>query len=178
DDEYGDTQIVCGIGYTYQLVNEYGGGIQSFSKVVSGTAVSNRTPTAIDNITAQIDGANVTLTWPQDPDFVADEYTVFRVRDNNTLQAGIVEDTVLAGPFNIEEPACYQIRYKDICGNESAAGVVACPLILDATLQGNNTVQLTWPAYNGWANGVSAYIIEKYDASGQLHSTINNGTSL
>ncbi|HLT73462.1 MAG TPA: T9SS type B sorting domain-containing protein [Ohtaekwangia sp.] len=177
-DDYSDTQIVCGVDYTYQLVNEYNGGIRSFSKVVSGTAISNRTPTPIDNITAQIDGASVTLTWPQDPDFVADEYTIFRVRENNTLQAGTTEDPVFTGPFNIEEPACYQISYKDICGNQSPAGVLACPIILDAALESNNAVHLEWPAYNGWANGVSAYIIEKYDASGQLHSTINNGTSL
>lgn len=177
-DDYSDTQIVCGVDYTYQLVNEYNGGIRSFSKVVSGTAISNRTPTPIDNITAQIDGTSVTLTWPQNPDFVADEYTIFRVRENNTLQAGTTEDPVFTGPFNIEEPACYQISYKDICGNQSPAGVLACPIILDAALESNNAVHLEWPAYNGWANGVSAYIIEKYDASGQLHSTINNGTSL
>ncbi len=176
--QYDDTEVVCGVTYSYQLVTEYGAGIQSFSKTVSGTATSNRTPTPVDNITAAIDGATVTLTWPQDPDFVSDEYTVFRIRDNNTIPVATTEDPAFTGDFNIEEPACYRVSYTDICGNESPAGTVACPIIVDAALQNNNAVQLTWPAYDGWAGGVSAYVIEKYDAAGQLQASINNGTAL
>ncbi len=57
--------------------------------------------------------------------------------------------------------SCYMIGYTDACGNNSPASGTVCPVVLAASLQKDNTVNLTWSAFNGWKNGVQGYTLEK-----------------
>lgn len=173
---YTDNDLICGTTYSYRVVNEYGSGIRSFSQTVTGTAVSKRIPSTVDNITTVINGNNAEVTWLQDPGFTADAYEVFRIVDGtSSASAATTAPSFTDSGLNPESEVCYQIRYRDICGNESETSDVVCPVRLEAALENNNTVSLTWTEYTGWINGVSHYVIEKFDASGQLIESIDVG---
>jgi gliding motility-associated-like protein len=73
---------------------------------------------------------------------------------------------------------CYTVSYVDACGNQSALSASVCPLNLTAVLQPDNSVVLSWNAFNGWLNGVNNYTIERYGSDGQLLGSIDAGTGL
>ena len=173
-----DSDIVCGTTYSYRVINEYGSGIRSISKVLTGTAISNRVPSPIDNITTVVDGNSVDLTWLQDPGFTADEYRIFRIANNKASLEGTTATTSFtAENWDIESEICYRIDYDDVCGNKSPSGSNVCPIVLNASVQKNNAVSLSWTAYNGWAGGVNHYVVEKYNASGQLIQSVDVGSA-
>ncbi len=175
---YTDTDIVCGTTYSYRVINEYGSGIRSISSTLTGTALSNRVPSTVDNVTSVVDGNTAKLTWLQDPAFTADEYEVSRVVDGSSgLGSTTTNPSYADESWSTDNEICYQIRYTDVCGNQSLAGNAVCPIALEASLQDNNAVSLSWTTYNGWAGGVSHYIIEKYDPSGQLVESIDVGSA-
>lgn len=175
---YTDSNIVCGTTYSYRVINEYGSGVRSISSTITATATSNRIPATIDNVTSVIDGNAAELTWLQDPAFTPDEYEVFRVVDGSSESGTKTTDPVYTdGSWTPEIETCYQIRYTDVCGNQSVSGNVVCPITLQASLANNNAVSLTWTAYNGWAGGVSHYVVEKLDQSGQLVEAIDVGSA-
>ncbi|NBW38514.1 MAG: gliding motility-associated C-terminal domain-containing protein, partial [Cytophagia bacterium] len=68
---------------------------------------------------------------------------------------------------------CYQILYDDACENVSNVSPEACPVILSASLSADNAVNLSWTTYQGWANGIAGYRLEKYSQSGGLLRTFN-----
>ena len=59
---YSDTDVNCGTSYSYQLISDYGSGIRSLSKTVSGIAVSTTKPAPITNTSVQLDGTSASLT--------------------------------------------------------------------------------------------------------------------
>jgi gliding motility-associated-like protein len=175
---YDDTDIICGTAYSYQLVNEYGSGIRSYSKVVSGVATSDRAPSTIADISSVIEPSGVTLTWVQDPGFIAQVYEVFTDKNNRSFSIGTTTSPVFTdNTFTLEEGICYRIRYKDICNNQSDISRSVCPIELTAVLQKNNSVVLSWNPYGGWSNGVGEYVIEKYDETGTLVALLNAGNA-
>jgi gliding motility-associated-like protein len=68
---------------------------------------------------------------------------------------------------------CYRISYVDACNNKSPGTADICPIKLIPTLEPDNSVTLSWTAYEGWQNGVDHYIVEKFNAQGQLLQSVN-----
>jgi gliding motility-associated-like protein len=173
---YDDTDIGCGTTYTYQLTNEYGSGIRSISRAYSGTAISNKVPSVIDNVTSVVTENSVELTWLQDPTFTPETYTIYRVINNIARSAGtsttpnFTDNSYITG-----EHYCYQIEYKDVCGKQSPRSAVVCPIEMTGELEKDNEIALSWSAYNGWAIGVDHYQVEKYATDGSLVDAVNNG---
>jgi gliding motility-associated-like protein len=175
---YLDSDIGCGTQYTYQLINEYSGGIRSISRAYSGIAVSTKTPAAIANVTSVVSGNSVELTWLQDPAFTPESYTIYRVANNVPTLAGTsTTPSYTDGSYITGEQICYQIAYKDICGKQSDKSQNICPIEMIADLANNNNVELTWNSYNGWAIGVNHYEVEKYDSEGNLIESTDTGVS-
>ena len=175
---YTDPDVNCGTSYAYQLITEYGAGIRSLSKTVSGVAISTTKPAPINNTSVQIDGTQASLTWFQNPLFTPEEYTVFRQINNSFTQAGTsTTNTFADGSFQPDAGICYQIQYADVCGNVSDRNNPVCPILLTGTVDAANTVRLTWPSYNGWAAGVMEYFVDKYDRTGQLVESISTSTA-
>lgn len=173
---YDDTDIGCGTPYTYQLINEYGGGIRSISRAYSGTAISNKTPAVIDNVTSVVDGNSVQLSWLQDPAFTPEAYTIYRVNNNIASVAGTSETPGFTdGQYVTGEGICYQIQYKDVCGKQSPRSGNICPIEMTAVLAANNDVSIAWNLYNGWAIGVDHYQVDKFDQSGTLVESVDTG---
>jgi gliding motility-associated-like protein len=176
---YTDTQVSCGTNYCYQLVLDYGGNIRSGSKIVCGTAISSAIPDAVDEIGSVVNGNSVKLDWVENPDYTVLGYTLFRKPTHVTVPFSNVSTTTYTDetylPF---QNYCYEVRFDDVCKNRSARSQPVCPIELQAILQENNDVQLTWTAYEGYSSGVDHYAIEKYNASGALVETFDiSGTT-
>ncbi len=175
-----DPDVDCTVLYSYQLVTTYTNGTTSTSLTKEVTAISITPPTTVQNITASVVNNNqVQLVWTQDPAYTPTRYEVFKSALGLTTK--IVETTTqnaLDNKYYVEAPTCYQIRYKDVCGNESSASAEACPIMLTGYLRNidnDNSIQLSWTPYGGWTAGALEYTIEKYDRNGQLLETFNPG---
>ena len=174
-----DNNVVCNTNYCYRLITNYANGSQSTSLEKCGVAFSTDIPTAVNNVTAVVNDGSVDLAWQQDPAFQAIEYSVskrvgpgnFNLLSKTTAQQ--ITDDAYVSDFLL----CYRINYEDGCGNMSAVGIDVCPIVLTGTLAADNSITLNWSAYTGWVNGVSNYVVEKYDATGILLQTFNTGTS-
>ncbi len=169
---YDDTDISCGTDYCYQLTSNYANGSQSISLEKCGTAFSTTLPTAAESISTTVapNNSGVELQWTQDPSFTAVAYTV---RKSGVAIGTSASSTFVDNDYDGTAGSCYTISYADVCGNESMSSIPACPLVLSATLQADNVINLSWTAYVGWKNGVDHYILEKFNEQGQLLSSLN-----
>jgi gliding motility-associated-like protein len=175
---YTDTNVICNTSYQYQIISNYANGSTSLSSQKTVTAFSNNVPTAINNVSAEVTGNSVNLNWQQDPNFTPTEYSVFRKSNANySLQRTTPATQFTDTNYSTGSNYCYRIQYQDVCNNDSATGIDACPIQLSASVTKDNTINLNWSAYTGWTNGVNQYTVEKYDAQGMLISTVPVGTS-
>lgn len=173
-----DTDISCGTQYTYQLLTNYNYGARSISLSKTVTAISTNIPAVIDNISALTEANSVTLDWVQDPAYTAQSYTILKAVGGTSTTAGTsTTPSFTDKPYTPQPPACYTIGYGDVCGNNSPASVAVCPIVLTASLQGDNAVNLSWSAFTGWKNGVQTYTLEKYSPDGQLLGSVDMGTA-
>jgi gliding motility-associated-like protein len=128
-------------------------------------AISTDKPDPIQDVASVISGSSVELDWVQPAGFTSDVYTVTR-QTKSAVEFTTPETTYTDTGYDPEAPWCYTISYNDKCGNSSDNGSSVCPLLLHATLNGDNHVALTWDAYAGYTTGVQEYIIEKYTTEG------------
>ncbi len=175
---FADTDLVCGSDYCYQLTTLYPNGSQSVSLQKCGTAISTNIPDAVDNISSVVNGNQVTLDWYPMTGFTADNYFLYKSTGGDyTLETTTTALTYSDNNY-VSGNVCYKIYYNDVCGNKSPLSKAACPLVLSANLQSDNTIVLAWTPYEGWANGVSEYIVEKLTPDGQLMQTFRPGTAV
>jgi gliding motility-associated-like protein len=175
---FNDTDITCGREYCYQLTTLYPNGSQSSSLQKCGIAISSDAPDPVENISAIVNGNSVDLTWLPNPSFPAQEYFVQKNMNGvfNSLQTTTA--TSLSDPaYSTDVQTCYKIYYKDVCGNQSPVSAEACPILLTGSLQGDNSISLSWSDYTGWINGVTNYTIQKYTPEGALLQTSSAATS-
>lgn len=173
-----DSDIICGTNYCYQLTTLYPNGSSSISLQKCGTTISNDIPTAINNISAVVNGSSVDLDWQAIPGFTANNYFLYKSDGGDysllsTFNAlSYTDNTYTSGN------TCYKIYYDDVCGNKSPLSGAACPIVLTPTLQGDNTILLNWTPYEAWTSGVREYIVQKFTPDGQLMDTFQPGTAL
>jgi gliding motility-associated-like protein len=175
---YADGGVVCGTQYCYKLTFNYANGSRSISSEKCGTGFSTDIPPAIDNITAVVGQSSVVLDWQTDPDFVPDEFTLDKsVAGNYSFLATTAQNAYADDTYSTEDASCYKIRYADVCGNQSPVSDEVCPIRLTASLRSDNSISLQWTTYEGWAQGVSGYVVEKYSEDGILLQTFQAGTA-
>lgn len=182
-DSHDDVDITCNTAYCYQLVTQYDDGISpafSYSAIKCGTAISTQTPASIEDISTVVGEGDVLLEWVQDPGYTADLYDIQRSQNGDTYQTIGQTDQITFTDADYETDAaiCYTIQYTDACNNASDPGITACPLALSGNLQDDNSVVLSWNAYDGWQNGVDYYRVERYDNQGNLLQSFNAGTAI
>jgi gliding motility-associated-like protein len=167
---YADTGLTCGMEYCYQLTSNYANGSSSVSLTKCGIGFSTDTPTAIENITARVGDNSVILEWQNDPDFIPAEFTIEKsvAGGNYTVLSTTDQNAFPDAGYNTESVSCYRIKYTDICGNQSPTSLEVCPLRLTGSLLKDNSINLSWSPYEGWAQGVSGYVVQKYSETGIL----------
>lgn len=174
---YSDLAVTCRTTYCYRLTSNYANGSRSLSAEKCGETFSSVIPTAIHNTTAVVGVHGVELTWQQDPSFTAENYTLFRRPVSGMFSpiGNTSTTTFTDNNYSTSEPTCYRINYRDVCGNNSNPGLDVCPVVLNGTLNSDNSVNLSWSAYEGWLNGVHHYEVDKFNLSGTLLQTFNTG---
>lgn len=171
-----DTGVVCNVEYCYQMTTLYNNGSRSISLSSCATAISNQTPAVTENISTQVSGdGTLELFWTQDPAYTPAEYSVFKA---GAPYGKSTTPTLTDNGFLLNAGACYTVSYVDACGNQSPVSNPACHINLSAALQDDNSVTLSWNSYNGWANGVDHYEIERYGKDGQALGAVDTGTSV
>ncbi len=172
-----DALVQCQTTYCYQLVTNYNNGSSSASMPRCITAGSTDIPTRIVNTTTVVSDAGLTLTWQQDPAFVAEEYQVTRSENNGPFQLfkTTVQPQATDESYTVEKQSVYRIVYTDRCGNRAPVSDPIIPIRLSGEVTRENNSQLSWSAYEGWQNGVLSYSLEKYSSQGQLLQTTTVG---
>ncbi|HEY0741983.1 MAG TPA: T9SS type B sorting domain-containing protein [Chryseosolibacter sp.] len=175
---YTDADILCGQEYCYQLTTMYADGSQSTSLIKCGTAISNDTPAAIENISAIVNGNTADLLWRAQPAFTTEQYSVQKNINEAVNDLQTVTTTSYSDPsYSTEVETCYKIYYRDVCNNRSETSAPACPIRLQGNLTKDNAITLNWSEYTGWVNGVSNYTIQKFTPEGALLRSFNAGIS-
>lgn len=175
---YSDAGVICGVQYCYQLTMNYPNGSRSVSLSKCDIGFSDEIPTAIENITALTGDNGVVLQWQTDPDFIPAEFSIDKaVAGKYGFLSTTVQNAYADTTYSLEDASCYRISYKDMCGNQSPASLESCPIRLNGILLKDNSISLSWTAYEGWTQGVGGYTVEKYSEDGQLLQTFQAGSS-
>jgi gliding motility-associated-like protein len=172
---FNDLDVDCNIEYCYKVISNYPGGTKSISLEKCGIAFVNTSPPAIDNVTSAVNGP-VAFTWATNPLIKIKEFNIWRSSGSSALS--LITTTPNNSPYTdasyaTENAFCYQVNYSDLCENNSVEGILVCPIRLLGAIDSKNVITLTWSKYKGWKNGVSNYVVEKYNKAGSLIRTFN-----
>lgn len=172
-----DVDVICKTNYCYQVINLYSGGTRSISLEKCGEAFTTINPPALDNVSSIVGANGVQLLWAVSPAVAVEEFAVLRNSGggNFNLAGKTVNTQFDDAGYTTEGAYCYRVNYGDLCGNASQPGILVCPVRLFASLDNENSITVTWSRQQGWRNGVSHYLLRRYDKSGGLMQTINMG---
>ncbi len=176
-----DSDINCNEPYCYQVTANYTNGSRSTSIERCGVSFNNFTPPAINNLSVSAQNNAVQIDWLAPDNIDIPFYNVRRSINTGNFQ--VIQNVPTLSISDNQNPEennlCYRVDYTEACGNESPAGITACVIQLSAEMGSDNIATLSWTAYNGWADGVLEYRLQKFNAQGQfLRSfTISAGTS-
>jgi len=176
--QYLDTFVECETEYCYEVQANYTSGV-SVSMDQCVTAFSSDQPVAIENSTISVDQEDIQIVFTEPPGFTPSFYSLFRSVNEGSFQFldSVQSRTYIDPNLNTAEDLhCYQISYRDVCGNFSTPSE-ACAILLEARLDALQNAQLSWNEYTGWENGVSSYIVDIIDQSGAILTSVNVGTA-
>ncbi|MCB0491103.1 MAG: gliding motility-associated C-terminal domain-containing protein [Cyclobacteriaceae bacterium] len=173
---FNDIDIECKTDYCYRIINRYAGGVRSESLGFCGTSFKIDNPPAITNASSVVTSEGLSIEWIQDPGSAPANYDILISNNGETFTNLGTSPTTkfLHKGYLPASNFTYRINYTDECDNKSQEGIVINPIQMTGTMD-NNIVTLTWTVYEGWANGVSDYIIDKFDLQGKLYQSINAG---
>jgi gliding motility-associated-like protein len=173
---YNDNAVTCKTNYCYQIVSNYAGGATSTSLQKCGTAFLTVTPPGINNTSAVVGGAQVDLSWLLSPGYTSSSFNVLRSASGGSYSLLGTSATTQFTDGGYAAGYCYAINYTDNCDNISANGLPSCPITLKGAADNANNVNLQWSGYKGWNLGVKSYVVQKFNAQGQLLLTVDVGT--
>lgn len=174
-----DSNIDCKTNYCYQLITRYPNGAKSISLEQCGVSFKIDSPSPIIDASAMVNDQGVNLEWIQDPASNPPGYTVLRSVDKQNFASIATPSTTQFQDKNytVENNFSYRIDYTDECDNKSPAGIIINPIKLTGSID-NNVITLNWNEYEGWTNGVSQYILDKFDKQGKLIQSLNLDAAL
>ncbi len=175
-DSYIDTDVVCGSTYCYSIEANISADKTSISSEVCITASSGASPPQVNNISADVEGNNIVLQWPDPPGGETFTYTILKRGQQSGAFSSIGNTTITEFTDSQVRPGSlqynYRINYQDLCGNFAGAGIIASPVLL----RYNKAGLLTWTEYEGWESGVSEYVVQISDLSGLEIENVSVGS--
>ncbi len=178
---YDDGNVVCNQNYCYQLVNNYANGLISTSGQQCLTAFSTDIPDPIQDITSSVINNEINIIWDIPTNETPARYFIYKSVNNapSVLVDSVDNNNYTDNDVNIPaDTYCYNISYKDQCGNTSLLSPATCPIILTGSLESNNQVSLTWTDYQGWSLGINQYFVDIFDNEGNLLGSVPVGNTL
>lgn len=173
-----DVDAICNTEHCYQLTANYSNGATSTSLQKCALSFTTQKPPVITDLTATFNAAgSVEVTWADAIEAV--DYVVFKNTSGGpfSLAATQEESPYLDTQFDLASPSCYEVLYQDACNNVSDISIIACPIVLTASVSTDNIVTLTWTPYEGWQSGAASYRLEKYSSSGTLLRVYSLGSA-
>jgi gliding motility-associated-like protein len=171
---YLDSDVNCGTEYCYQLTTFYSNNSQSVSLLKCGTAISNDIPASISDISTVVNQNGIDILWKVPNNFTPSQYSIFKSSgENYTLLSNTPAPPVNDPSYVTGSGSCYKLSYVDVCENQSEQSREACPLVLTGNVESDNTVTLTWSAYDGYQSGVHHYTVEIYTPNGTLLQSVD-----
>lgn len=171
-----DTDVVCGTKYCYQLTAALKDNNRSLSADTCASVTTTIAPQPGTLSSTFTPGNQVVLTFKpagnNQPKLISYQksqqnspFATLATSDKNTLTD--------ANAVTENGQMCYQAFSEDNCGKASAATNTTCPVILQATLSPDGTLNFTWTNYFGFT-GSPQYILEQVDAN----NTVFNSTTV
>lgn len=177
--------LVCGSTYSYRFRTEVtlpGGGVMVFiSPEVIASAISNRPPDPVRNVSATVLPAGIRIFANPSP--IATLYHLFR-RDRNSgtfieTGTGFTSIPITDATAKTNENAyCYRISFDDVCGNRSLLSDSICPVLLKVSKEPGGSLSFGWTSLDGWKNGLDRYELLVRKASGPEELTLYSGKDL
>lgn len=176
---FSDVDVICERSYCYQLTANYSSGATSTSRSFCDTTFTTAPPPSITNIVSLVDDQNIQLNWEEPATAPISEYKLTKTIEGDVLKYKFTSATpefsdITTNPINL---ICYDISYTNECNNASIEDSPICPMILKASISGDNIIRLKWNSYEGYASGILQYRIEKYDENLNLLSTFSSNSS-
>ncbi len=173
---FNDIDIECNTEYCYRVITRYSGAIRSVSLQYCGESFKITNPPAVINASAVATNDGLNLEWQQAPGSTPSLYNVLVAVDeqNYGQLASVTTNKYIDKNFNPESSFTYRVEYTDECDNKSPQGITIDPIRLAGTID-NNIISISWNPFRGWTNGVSNYIIDKFDLQGSLIKSIDVG---
>jgi gliding motility-associated-like protein len=131
---YTDTEVVCQEDYFYTVTGQSGNAI-SISNRVNVTAIATAIPPAPIGMAARLRAQGAQLRWPSVPE--AEIFLIYRSEGGGPAELYDSLQVTPSQQFSYTEPReltvdvryCYQLAYRDECGNESILGEESCVLL-------------------------------------------------
>ncbi|SNC65093.1 gliding motility-associated C-terminal domain-containing protein [Hymenobacter gelipurpurascens] len=178
--QYEDTNVTCGVAYTYR-VTALNGSVASVSNEAVVTTASTLTP-ATPQLTASFNLRNqvvLTTTTPLTPTGGQLLYLRNGSELRTTASRTLLDSTLTLGAT--PQPVCYTVRFLDECGNRSAESAPVCPVLLTATAanEDGTLVRLSWTALRGPdPAALPSYRVQILSPNNTVLGTIAAGLSL
>ena len=172
-----DNTVVCGGQYCYQVIATLNNAPQlSYSIDTCITGISTAIPPGLTNINSTINGNTATISW-NTPGIVGQYNISSSVNGATYTTIGTSSTNSYQQTINSNSSYCYEVNYKNLCGNTSPDSLSTCPAILTGN-QTANIITLNWTNYTGYGNsGINSYVVEKLDENGTIISQTNVGTA-
>jgi gliding motility-associated-like protein len=169
-----DRDVVCGQQYCYQVTVTLTNGAESVSPLRCVKAISNETPSTVQNAFVSVLETEQKIELRADPPASgttpAKFKTIFLRAENgsNDFKEVAVKDNTLTYQDDNADPAaqsyCYKIQYENSCGNRSEPTEPICSIRLYSKT--NTTVD--WTAETPFLVPVGVYWLEVYNEQGDL----------
>ncbi|MFN8348072.1 MAG: gliding motility-associated C-terminal domain-containing protein [Spirosomataceae bacterium] len=169
-----DRDVVCGQQYCYQVTVTLTNGAESVSPLRCVKAISNETPSVVQNAFVSVLETEQKIELRADPPAAgttpAKFKTIFLRAENgsNDFKEVAVKDNTLTYQDENADPAaqsyCYKIQYENSCGNRSEPTEPVCSIRLYSKT--NTTVD--WTAETPFLSPVGVYWLEVYNEQGVL----------
>jgi len=174
---YIDNNVTCATEYCYQVqtflnTTSSTGAQYSLSARKCMTAISTAIPTAVTNVNSSVNGSSIQVVFDAPTGFTVKKYQIFEANGNE-----VSNGTSTITSFASSAGKCYYVNYVDNCNNTSTTSPNTCTVNLNATLQSDGSIALTWSAYTGYtATGIGSYDVLLLDANGNIIKTIAGGS--
>lgn len=169
--EFIDQDVDCSVEYCYRIeaiFNSLSLDFVSASNSACTTTFSSAIPPAVNQLNASVETfRSIRLFWNLAENVEVDTYTISS--PNESLEILTDNNQVLIEDLRITAPLCYQVSYRDECGNLSASTARTCPVFLSGSSSGNGLVELNWTDYENSAGIYERYVVEKLDEAGNVY---------
>ncbi len=176
--------VTCNVDYCYVVRGEYshptipGLLVVSNAPEICGTSFSSETPTAITDISIQIENNSETdLIWqPTAFPIGSNQYTVYKGNKDNLSPIHQTQETNFIDIGELASSNYYRINYTDACGNSSEPGTLVQPILIKGN-ELESTITISWNNFTGWSNGVAYYLLQRFTEDGVLLDEVNTGNN-